>query len=71
VFVASRLDLGLDAARKTRAVWDKLVAAVNSASAELTFIVADDWLQPAVRPAVAPFSKDVQLLAGNRESLSF
>jgi len=65
VFVASRIDLGLDAARKTRAVWGKLSAAVNSESSELTFIVAPSWLEePAVRPAVAPFSKDVQFAGG-------
>jgi hypothetical protein len=64
VFIASRLDLGLDAARKTRAAWDKLVAAVNSEETELTFVVAESWPEPAVRPAIAPFSKDVQFAGG-------
>lgn len=51
VFVASRIDLGLDAARKMRSVFDKLVAAVNSESSELTFIVAESWLEP-IAPVV-------------------
>jgi len=65
IFVQPRFDLTEDAAKKMRAVWDRLVAAVNSEETEPAFVAPKIWLEPVVRTSIAPMNREVQF-AGSK-----